>query len=67
VYTSLKQIPTPEEEDIGSISGKEPDPESDKYHRALFVRLRGNELIRYTINPPSKELKTVILKGRDPF
>ena len=67
VYTSLKQIPTPEEEDAGGISESHDDPEFDKHHRAILFRLQGNEFFRYTIDPPDRTLKTVVLKGKDPF
>lgn len=67
VYTSLRQIPTPEEDDVGFISEGRDDPEFDKHHRAILIRIQGNEFFRYTTDPPSRTMKTVILNGRDIF
>lgn len=67
VYTSLEQLSTPEErENRIWISGSNNNPSFDDYHRALFIRESGNELIRYSVNLPVRGLTTVILKGRDP-
>lgn len=66
VLTNLKQIRTPEEEDRGRVSGTKSDPEFYQHHRALLIRHNGNELFRYNPNPPSPEMKTVIINGRDP-
>ncbi|MGE0104127.1 MAG: hypothetical protein AB7H86_17170 [Blastocatellales bacterium] len=67
VYTNLKQIPTPEENDLGWISEVDSDPEFDKFHRSFLMRYDGNEFFRYNPTPPSRKLKTVIIKGRDPY
>lgn len=66
VYTNLNQLATPEEEDRGKRSETPDDPDDDKYHWAIFIREDGNELFRYNPDPPSTDLRTVILKGTDP-
>ena len=67
VYTSLEQLDTPEERDRGVISESDNNPVFDNYHRALFFRSQdGDEVFRYNPNPPNTNMKTVILKGRDP-
>ena len=67
VYTSLEQLDTPEERDRGVISESDNNPVSDNYHWALFFRSQdGDEVFRYNPNPPNTNMKTVILKGRDP-
>jgi hypothetical protein len=67
VSTNLKQVATPEERDLPSVSESKGNPESDKYHWAVLIRDGDNELFRYNPNPPSPEIKTVILKGAHPF
>ena len=68
VSTSLWDIPTPEEADGGSISERGYDPHDDLHPNALMMRQSGNELFRYTSDskPPYINMKTVILKGKDP-
>lgn len=66
VSTNLEQVPTPEEGEAGAMSEAPDNPALDRYPSALLIRQDGNELFRYTPNPPSTETKTVILKGRDP-
>jgi|GEM_PF-3437244 len=66
VFTSLEQVRTPEESDTGGISEGPSDFSLDNYHRALFIRDDGNELIRYSTELPVRGLRTVVLKGRDP-
>lgn len=69
VKTRLWQIETPEESEIGKISDLGDDPHNDQFQQALLMRTNGNELFRYSSDekPPYRSLKTVILKGRDPF
>lgn len=68
VYTSLEQILTPEEADTPKISGGgKTENEMYDYPYALIIRFQENEIFRYTANPPTKTLKTVIIKGKDPF
>lgn len=67
ITTSLKQIPTPEEAEAPSISGGPDNLEFNKYHWAYMMRMKGSELFRYNPNPPRRDLKTVIIKGKDPF
>jgi hypothetical protein len=66
VSTNLKQVPTLEESEAGAISEAPDNPALDRYPSALLIRQDGNELFRYTPDPPSTGTKTVILKGRDP-
>jgi hypothetical protein len=66
VATSLKQISTPEEKDAPVISESDHVPELDPHPRAVLIRQGDSELFRYTVNPPSTKMKTVILKGKDP-
>jgi len=70
VFTNVTQLLTPEEYDEGQMSERKPDDRDaafDRHHFALLMRIGENELFRYDPNPPSRQLKTVILKGRDPF
>lgn len=66
VSTSLWQLATPEEADMGMISERGYDPHDDLHPRALLIRQDGNELFRYTPKPPYVNMKTVIIKGEDP-
>ena len=67
IYTSLEQLDTPEERDNRVwISGSNGNTSFDNYHRALFIRQNGNELIRHSVSLPVRGLTTIILKGRDP-
>jgi hypothetical protein len=70
VMSTLEQILTPEEEEMDtsnpSISGgPDSNPIGDKYPSAFMIREGENELFRYYYN--SSKMKTVILKGKDPF
>ena len=65
VKTSLKQIKTPEEEDLGEVSEEPDDVELRQYHWGLLVRKNGNEFFRYNSFPPNRMMKTVVLKGKD--
>jgi len=67
VTTSLWQLATPEEADMGVMSERGYDPHDDLYPRALLMRQDGNELLRYTPKAPYINMKTVILKGKDPY
>jgi hypothetical protein len=67
VSTSLWQLATPEEADMPVISERDDDPHDDLHPRALLLRQDGNELLRYTPKAPYINMKTVILKGRDPY
>lgn len=69
VFSRLEQLPTPEEDDKVNPSISEgPDiPERDKYPLAFMIREDGNELIRYYPNAPNMKMRTIILKGRDPY
>lgn len=69
VYTSLWQVETPEEAEIPHISDIGDDPHNNQFQYALLMRVRGNELFRYSSDekPPYRRLKTVIITGRDPF
>jgi hypothetical protein len=69
VQTSLWQTETPEEQDVGQISEQGEDPHYRQFPRAVLMRINGDELFRYSSDeePPYRNLKTVILKGRDPF
>lgn len=66
VSTNLEQVDTPEERDEPKVSEAPANPSLDRYPSALLIRKDGNELFRYTSNPPNTDMKTVILKGRDP-
>jgi hypothetical protein len=67
VYTSLEQVPTPEESEQPAISEDYDNPYNDKYHWAFFMREDGNEQFRYNPKPPDIDLKTVVLKGHEIF
>ena len=66
VSTNLEQVDTPEERDEPKVSEAPATPSLNRYPSALLIRIDGNELFRYTPNPPNTEMKTVILRGRDP-
>lgn len=66
VSTNLEQVDTPEEREAGKISEAPTNPALDRYPSALLIRQGGNELFRYTPKPPNTEMKTVVIKGRDP-
>jgi hypothetical protein len=42
-------------------------PEFDNHHWANYTRSEENEYFRYNPDPPNREMKTVVLKGKDPF
>lgn len=64
VYTSLEDVETPEEREEGKISEVSADPSADNYHRAFYLRdADGNEWFSYNPYPPSREIRTVRLKG----
>ncbi len=64
VYTNMEQLSPPDAPAI-SESGKPSD--IDKHHWAFMVRAEGNEFFRYNLNPPSSDLKTVVIKGKEVF
>ena len=66
VYTNLEQTETPEESDLSKTSESNA-PSQDNYHWARLIRIDDDELFRYNPDPPSRTMKTVILKGKDPF
>jgi hypothetical protein len=65
VYTSVKQVYTPEY----TMSGAPTPPEYYNHHRAIYSRGKENEFFRYTLTPTNtnRDLKTVILRGKDAF
>ena len=68
VNTSLWQVDTPEEANLGRFSERGYDPHDDQYPSALLMRVNDNEFFRYSPEgPPYFKMKTVILKGVDPF
>lgn len=64
VYTNLEQVKTPEESEMGNLSESDKLPVPDNHHKALLVRSESDEWIRYTLRPPSTDMKTVVLKGK---
>ena len=66
VSTNLEQVDTPEERQAGKMSEAPGNPALDRYPSALLIRQGGNELFRYTPTAPNTDMKTVVLKGRDP-
>jgi hypothetical protein len=68
VRTSLWDIATPEEAELPNISERGFDPHDEQWPWALLIRVDDNELFRYSSEgPPYLKMKTVILKGVDPF
>jgi hypothetical protein len=67
VETSLWRLATPEEADMPVISERGDDPHDDLHPHALLMRQDGNELFRYTPKAPYANMKTVVLKGKDPY
>ncbi len=59
VITVEEQMPT-------GISEKPGPPGYYEHHRAVYLRLDGNELFRYSVKPTDRDLKTIVLKGVDP-
>lgn len=66
IWTNLEQVDTPEEKDEPKVSEAPDNPALDKYPTALLIRKDGNELFRYTLKAPNTDMKTVVIKGRDP-
>jgi hypothetical protein len=65
VFTSLEQVSTPEERDVGYTSGDNDRKEMDFHHLAIFIRSAdGTELFRYSTKLPANKLKTVILREK---
>ena len=67
VFTNLKQVGSQSQRDTVSSMPPKENPEFHNYHWALLMRIVGDELVRYNPNPPSREMKTMVLKGKDPF
>lgn len=65
IYTSLKQIRNPEQDDLPLVTSSKSNPEFDNYPSAILIRYRKNEFFRYMQNPKDGAMKTVILKGED--
>jgi len=67
VYTSLKDVETPEEREAPKMSGISDVGSSEIHPQAFFIRDgKGNEWFSYNAEAGSTEMKTVILKGRGP-
>ena len=63
VYTSLKQLKTPEEAEAGLKSESTDDnAEFHKHYWAVFVRSQDDIFFRYNAAMPSRDIKTVRLK-----
>jgi hypothetical protein len=60
VYTSLEQIPTPEEKDGGATSESN-EVNSNKYYWAVYLRNEGDEFFRYSPVNDKSDLKTIQL------
>ncbi|MGE0887740.1 MAG: hypothetical protein AB7P14_29820 [Blastocatellales bacterium] len=67
VYTDLNQVETPEEADTPKSSNTPDNLEIDRFYWAWIYSNKGNTFFRYNINPPNKQIKTVIIAGKDPF
>jgi hypothetical protein len=67
VYTNLKQVETPEEAELPKSSSAPDNYYLQHNHYAWYYKSKGNELFRYNESPPGKSLKTVIIRGIDPF
>lgn len=69
VFTSLEQLPTPEEEDYAKAVPNAALAflgEINKYPGASYRRLNGNEGFLYSMGEGQDE-KTVIIAGKNPF
>jgi hypothetical protein len=64
VYTNMEQLSPP---DAPAISESDKPSDIDKHHWAFMVREEGNEFFRYNLNPPSSDLKTVVVKGKEVY
>ncbi|SRR2546423_1470561 len=69
VYTSLDQLPTPEEQDDEDSNDFWQSPERqqtfNKYPRADYVRENGNESFHYVMGGNDQTERAVIIKGQD--
>jgi hypothetical protein len=65
VVTSLHQVATPEEADLPQLSESNSNPDYDKYHHAVLIKQGEDEFFRYFPNPPSAQMKTVVIRGID--
>jgi len=64
VFTSIEQVPAPEE--MGMGSSEQPDnPRVEKHPSAFMIRQGGNEIIRYFYRYPYRVERTVVIKGKD--
>ena len=66
ICTNIEQVPTPEEIGMPKISGGGGSSDLYKYHKAILMRFEGNEFFRYTTEPSTNTMKSVVLKGIDP-
>lgn len=71
VFTSLEQLPTPEEEDyLGSAQNEEPENDLpyfnnvEKYPGANYTRFKGSQVFKYSIGDGQLR-KTVIISGKN--
>lgn len=63
VITNLEQA---RPEGFPQISGGKDNPAAYIYHRASYQRDKNNEFFRYNPNPPDRQMKTIVLRGKDP-
>jgi hypothetical protein len=67
VYTSLQDIPTPEEREAPAISERQDTASLEMHAQAFFYRDgQGNEWFSYNHKKGSTELETIVLKGKVP-
>jgi hypothetical protein len=61
VKTHVSQLDTPEQ--VPKPSDSKSKPMDCAHHRGFMSRHNGNEFLRYTPEPGSCELKTIVLRG----
>ena len=66
VDTSLDTARTPEEQEGPAVCGACENPSHRQHHWALYMRFEDDEIFRYNPNPPDRDMKTVVLRGKDP-
>jgi len=67
VYTNLNQVETPEEADSPKSSTTKDNPDHNRSHWAWIYRNKDNVFFRYNPNPPNRDVKTIVITGKDPY
>ena len=65
VFSSLDQVPTPEEEDRSTSTDELPyEKQIGKYPNASYMRLKGNEEFQYSLGEGQAEQRVIIRRTK---